>query len=216
MLDGELEGSLLSVIKSSGGNDLMKEAAEFSLDSILNNGFVKDIPVVGTIANLYKGAIAVQGYVFAKKIRKFLTELTSIPKRERDDFSKKLEIDKKLHDRTAEVLITLLDKLDDLEKAPLLARAFSGYIRNEYDFITFQRLAASVDRCLINDIPMLERLQKPMGLDTYIGDVLVSAGLATIDAIPLVKSHNSKTVYKLSPLGHLFLQVVVKGLPREE
>jgi hypothetical protein len=214
MRDGELEGSLLSIIGSTGGKDLLKEAAEFSLDAVLDKG--KDIPVIDTIAKLYSVAVGVQGYVFAKKIRKFLVELASISQSERDNFSKKLEEDEKLRERTAEVLITLLDKLDDLQKAPLLARAFSGYIRNEYDFSTFQRMAVAVDRCLVTDLSILERLQKPKGLDGYIGDVLVSAGLASIDTIPTIKAPGVQTAYILSHLGELFLQVVVRGLSRND
>ncbi len=214
MRDGELEGSLLSIIGSTGGKDLLKEAAEFSLDAVLDMG--KDIPVVDIVAKLYGVAVGVQGYVFAKKIRKFLVELASIPQSERDDFSKKLDEDEKLRERIAEVLISFLDKLDDLQKAPLLARAFSGYIRNEYDFSTFQRLAAAVDRCLVTDLAVLERLQRPEGLDSYIGDMLVSAGLASIDTIPTIKALGVQTTYILSHLGELFLQVVVMGHPRDD
>lgn len=216
MRDGELEGSLLSVIGSAGGKDLIQEAAEFSLDAVLDDGIVKDIPIIGAVAKLYEVAVTVQGYVFAKKIRRFLTELATIPQSARADFSKKLEEDKKLSERTAEVLISLLDKLDDLQKAPLLARAFSGYVQGQYDFSTFQRLATAVDRCLVSDLPMLERLQRPTGLDDYVGDMLVSAGLATIDAIPTIKAPGVLTTYRLSHLGELFLQIVVRGLPRDD
>lgn len=214
MKDGELEGSLLSVIGSSGGKDLLLEAAEFSIDAVLDEGTIKDIPVVGTVAKLYGAAVGVQGYVFAKKVRKFLVELSSIPKPERDKFTERLERDPKQKERTAEVLVTLLDKLDDLQKASLLARAFSYYVREEYDFSTFQRLGTAVDRCLIADLPFLEKLDRPFGLEGYIGDMLVSAGVATIHTIPTVKGPGAKTTYVLSDLGELFLQVVIKGKSR--
>jgi hypothetical protein len=71
MKEGDLEESLVEVVGGSGGKDLLLEAAEFSLDSVLDDGIVKDIPVVGAIAKLYGAAVGVQGYIFAKKIRKF-------------------------------------------------------------------------------------------------------------------------------------------------
>lgn len=144
-------------------------------------------------------------------MHKFLSELSSIPKSERDEFTERLEKEPKQKERTAEVLVTLLDKLDDLHKAPLLARAFSGYVREKYDFSTFQRLGVAVERCLVADLLFLEKIEKPFGLDGYIGDMLVSAGVATIHTIPMVKGPGIKTTYILSDLGKLFFQIVIKG-----
>lgn len=44
MREGELEGSLLSVLGSKGGKDLLQEAAEFSLDAVLDDGLSKTFP----------------------------------------------------------------------------------------------------------------------------------------------------------------------------
>ena len=129
MHNGYLEESLLSVISNTGGKDLLNEAAEFSIDSMLPLGILKDIPVIGTVAGLYNIALGVQGYVFAKKIRSFCFELSKLSQSQRNAFTKKLDENKKLRSRTAEVLIMFLDQIDDLEKAPLLSRAFSGYLR---------------------------------------------------------------------------------------
>lgn len=214
MREGDLEGSLLAVLGKSGGADLLQEAAEFSLDALLDDGTVKDIPVVGTIAKLYSAAKGAQGYVFAKKIRTFLIELQSVPEREREAFTQKLEKDKEQRERTAETLIVLLDKLDDMKKAPLLARAFAAYVRESVDFPTFQRLAAAIDRCLVSDLPILYDFSGPEALDGYVGDMLVSTGLVSVAAIPGIRGRGAKTTYEMSELGELFVEVVLKGLPR--
>jgi len=215
MPEGELEGSLLSVIGSAGGKDLLQEAAEFSLDALLDDGILKDIPFVDTVAKLYGIAARAQGYLFTKKVRRFLTELASIPAAEREQFAGRMERDPEQRERTADALVVLLDKLDDLAKAPLLARAFACYVRDEFDFTTFRRLAAAVDRCLVDDLGALKKIEKKQApLDGYIGDVLVSAGLATISAIPTIRGPDAKTTYALSELGELFLQVVVRGESR--
>lgn len=214
MREGDLEGSLLAVLGKSGGADLLQEAAEFSLDALLDDGTVKDIPVVGTIAKLYSAAKGAQGYVFAKKVRTFLVELRSIPNKEREAFTERLEKDKEQRQRTAETLIVLLDKLDDMKKAPLLARAFAAYVREDIDFPTFQRLAAAIDRCLVSDLPILERFPGPEPLDGYVGDMLVSTGLVSVAATPGIRGRGAKTTYEMSELGELFVQVVLMGLPR--
>ncbi len=215
MRDGNLEGSLIKVIGNSGGKDLLLEAAEFSLDALLKDGVVRDIPIVGAVAKLYSAAVGVQGYMFAKKLRRFLIELSSVPIEERSAFIEKSESDRQSRERLSEVLLTFIDKLDDLEKAPLLARAFSGYLREQYDLPTFQRLATSIDRCFVFDLSRLESMNKPIKLEGYVGDMLVSAGLASIVAIPSIRGGDAKTTYERSHLGDLFLQVVVKGLLRD-
>jgi hypothetical protein len=216
MCKENLEDSLVTVISGAGGKDLLIEAAEFTFDAVLKDGILKEIPVVGAVAKLFGIAVGIQGYVFAKKVRTFLTELASVPIQERNKFAANLADDSKLRERVADVLVTFLDKLDDLQKAPLLARAFSGFIRSQYDFTTFQRLSAAIDKVMVIDLMELERLSKPSTLDGYIGDVLLSAGLASISTIPTIRTPESKNSYQISHLGGLFLQVVVKGLPRDE
>lgn len=211
-----LEGSLINVIGNSGGKDLIVEAAEFVLDSTTTSETIKDIPIVGTVAKLYNIAVSVQSYVFAKKVRSFFTELSSVSLEERNAFIKRINSDKKIREKTADTLVVFLDRLNDLEKAPLLARALSGHIREEYDLTTFRRLASAIDRCFVSDLWWLEKLDKPKELEGYVGDTLMSAGLVSLSTIPAIKSRDVKSSYELSHLGQLFRQVVFRGLERDD
>jgi len=212
----ELEGSLIDVIGSAGGKDLLEEAAEFALDSLVTSDSLKDIPVIGTVAKLYSIAVDVQGYIFAKKIRRFLIELASVPHEERKKFIGRINSDHKYREKTVDTLTVIIDRLDDLEKAPLLARALAGHIKEEYDFTTFRRLASAIDRCLVSDLWLLEKLDRPKALEGYVGDILMSAGLASLSAIPVIKYPDTKSTYELSQLGQLFRQVVFRGLERDD
>ena len=116
MKEGDLENSLLDTIKGEGGKDLALEAAEYALDSVLEDGVLKEIPVVGTVAKLYSTAIGVQGYIFAKKIRKFISQLSTISLEDRINFVARLEGDPKHREKTIDTLLSFLDKLDDMEK----------------------------------------------------------------------------------------------------
>jgi len=216
MREGALEDSLVNVLGDAGGKDLVEDAAEFALDAVLEEGFLKDVPVIGTVAKLYSICVGAQGYVFAKKMRRFMTALASIPRAERDEFANRLRSDDKLQKDVSETLITLLDKIDDSQKAPLLANAFAGFIREEFDFSTFRRLGAALDRCLVSDLSVLDQLEKPRELDSYVGDVLVGAGLASLTAIPTIRAADSRPTYLISELGKLFRQVVIKGLTRND
>jgi len=215
MPEGDLEESFLSAISNAGGKDLIQEAAEFTIDSVLQDGILKEIPVVSFAAKLYSVAVGWQGYLFAKKVKQFLTELQSVPEHTRQEFAKRIADDKTLQDRLVDTLLTILNKLDDSQKAPLLARVFAGYVRDEFDFSTLQRLAVAVDRCFVADLHHLESMSTPKKMDGYVGDVLVAAGLASIADIPGIKANNTQSTYVISHLGELFLQIVINGLPRE-
>lgn len=215
MRDDELEGSLLTVIAGAGGQDLLQEAAEFAIDSVLKDGIVKDVPVVGVVAKLYSIATSFQGHMFARKVRRFLVELSSVSHEEREAFARTLEGSPKERTKTATVVLTFLDRLDDLEKAPLLARALRRYLSQEYDFSTFRRLAMAIDRCLVDDLGELEKMrEKAISLHSYVGDIFTSAGLASVAGIPTVQADGVKTLYKLSSFGELFLHCVVNGFSR--
>lgn len=207
----KFEDTLLFVLSNSGGRDLIHDAAEFSLDHVVDNQVVKDLPIIGSVAKLYAMAKGVHGYVFSKKINRFLTELDKASDAEKKEFQRAMESGEIDKVRVAEVVMTFLDKMDDLEKAPLLAKAFSGYILGDYDFVTFQRLSTAIDRCIATDLCYLKRLESPYALEGYIGDMLASAGLASIHGSPTVRAEIVKTHYLLSSLGELFQQVLIEG-----
>jgi hypothetical protein len=61
------------------------------LDSFLDNGLVKDIPVLGTIVGLYKSSISISDKLFIKKVLHFLAELKDIPQDKRSEQIQKIE-----------------------------------------------------------------------------------------------------------------------------
>lgn len=209
MKEGELETSLLTVIGDAGGKDALIDAAELAFDATLESGVLKDIPVVGTVAKLFSVAQACQGYVFTKKVRRFVVEYHKITTEEKLDFSKSVDTDSAFRERVAETLVTLLDRLDDISKAPMLARAFAAFVRGDIDFESFQRLAVGIDRCLVADLFYLKKLTKAEQLPAYVGDVLASAGFASLVSIPAIKAAGVGNQYEISALGELFVEIVL-------
>lgn len=217
MANGELGRSLIDVLNEEGGKDLAIEASEFALDSLLQEGFIKDLPVIGSVAKLYSSAKAAQGYLFAQKIKRFFARVSDIPLEDRLRFTNELNNDESYKKRLSDLLPVLIDQLNDLEKAPLLANAFSGLVRQDYDLPTFQRLSHAIDKCLIDDFSYLDGLDTPRPLEGYVGDVLVSSGLAHIHTIPTIREfQNSRNTYVISSLGELFMQCVYKGEARND
>ena len=67
-----LEKSVVKAIADSGGLELAVDAAEVSLDQLLTDGVLRDVPIVGGLVNLYKAGIGVRNYLFVRKVARFL------------------------------------------------------------------------------------------------------------------------------------------------
>ncbi|MDF4560139.1 hypothetical protein P3494_26935, partial [Vibrio parahaemolyticus] len=68
-----LEESLVSTMgQRLGGTGT--ELAEIAIDSVLDDGVLKDIPVVGTAVSLYQTGVAVRERQYVKKLVTFLSE----------------------------------------------------------------------------------------------------------------------------------------------
>jgi hypothetical protein len=95
------------------------------------SGPAKDLPIISTVRNLVQAGNNVAGYLFAKKILAFLTELETYSAEERQAF-----IDKKCADgvnmiEVGETTMMVLDKLDDVRLAKMLGIAFKMLLSGE-------------------------------------------------------------------------------------
>lgn len=208
MENSKINSSLLSVIGESGGKDLLEEASEITLDHLIDIEVLKDIPVVGSVRNLLKIATNINGYFFTKKLQRFLIHLAEIPIERRQSFKAKLDRDKNFREKVSENLLILIDKLDDMLKPELLARAFSAYIMEEIDYVTFRRISVAIDRCFVEDLPQLLEKDKRIALKPHVASILLSAGLIDIETIPTVKAEGVMNIYEVSDFGKTFIKIL--------
>jgi hypothetical protein len=135
----QLAGSLAKTVENSGALEAAGELAKIGLDSIFESDLIAEIPVVSTIAALCRLSTGLRERIFLKKISRFLCELRKAPEAERAAFAARLDVSPEERTRVAEALFILLDRLDDLEKAELLARAFAALLKSDIDHAEFKR-----------------------------------------------------------------------------
>ncbi|MDZ7740301.1 MAG: hypothetical protein U5Q03_00655 [Bacteroidota bacterium] len=75
----KIESSLTETIRTSDLQKVSVDLAEILVDSMINDGVFKDIPILGSIVGLGKTASTIKDTLFLKKIIHFLTELKGIP-----------------------------------------------------------------------------------------------------------------------------------------
>lgn len=146
---------VLSEVKGEHLQDLGAEALELGLDSLLQDGLLKDIPVVGSLVSLVKFGKGVKDALFTKKLLAFLYALKDIPLKERIQMIDELNASEAYRGRVGERLVVVLDRLDDLDKAQVIGKLFGATIEKKISFEQFLRLSMIVDRGFLPDLKRL-------------------------------------------------------------
>jgi hypothetical protein len=161
--------------------DVLADWGEVAIDSFLENGLIRDIPVFGTALKAIQGGKAIRDYFFIQKLSEFIRHASTIKPEKIQEFRNHIENDRDFADRTAIHLTVILDRLDEKEKAILLAKIFSSYINGDIDQQQMKRLASALDRALLADIIALMhfiRDNRNLTLDNFYG--LEGVGLAAV------------------------------------
>ena len=107
----------------------MTDFGEIALDSVMKDGILKDIPVIGSIIGISKAAISIRDKLLVRKILDFLQELSDTTEEERKKFLQGFEDNPQEQRRVGENLMLLLDRLDDLGKPTMIAKLLKAYVR---------------------------------------------------------------------------------------
>jgi hypothetical protein len=147
----ELEQSIENTLETSDLTEVNIDLAEITLDSFLNDGILKELPVVKTILAIGKFGLKIQELIFLKKVLKFLTQLDSTSTEERSVFISKVEKDEEYNKKVGLALLLILDKLEDLEKPEIIGKLFSASVKGIIDYQMFLRLSNLVQKLFIPD-----------------------------------------------------------------
>lgn len=146
---------LIRTVVGDNLGDVIFDVAEVILDQNLADGVLKDIPIVGVLANFAKTRQSVSEELFVRKLVRFLNELNNIPIQERKKLLEKYPDSSDEQRVLGENLLLALERLDDIEKPAILARFFSAYIKSEIDYLTFTRLSLSLGKFNLGLLPNL-------------------------------------------------------------
>lgn len=130
--------------------------AEVGLDSIFEEGFLKDIPILATVASVYRIGKSVRERHHLKNFAIFLDELNTVDDSPEFQDRYKQYFSSGDRDKEIEYLIIILDRFAESEKAVFLARLYAGYINRHLGWDDFRMYANIIDRILPGDYEMLK------------------------------------------------------------
>jgi len=151
-INENLGASLVKSVSKAGAGDIAAEAAEIALDSILDEGLLENVPVFGWLKKICNVVGTVRDRIFLKKVANFLAGTRNIPEDDRALFLEKIEKAPEFSKKVGESLVLLLERQEDFEKALILGKAFSRYVRGHIGYEQFLKLAKSVELAYIGDL----------------------------------------------------------------
>ncbi len=143
--------SFNETLKDSELQNVTIELAEAFADNLINDGLLKEIPIIGTIIGLTKSTINLVDRLFLKKILYFLTEIKSIEPHKREKLISDIENSEKCKIKVGEKLLYIIDKCEDHISAIFVAKLFSAFLKEEVSYKDFLRGSLVIEKIFIED-----------------------------------------------------------------
>ncbi|MDB9822851.1 hypothetical protein OAC89_04045 [Deltaproteobacteria bacterium] len=209
--NNNLPNKIVESVYSPELDQLGIDVAEVAFDALLDDGILKDLPIIGSIVTLFKGVMDIRDRIFLAKIARFLFNLSSTPFEERESFKREIHQNAKVKQKVGASLVLILERLDDIEKTDFLAKCFRAYLCNNISFDQFRRLSAAIDTAFIDDLKTIcsERTNVEEEENICLSN-LTKTGFVEFRASNMQDTWNEMGTikYSLSPLGKQFVDII--------
>lgn len=148
----KLSNSLEQTLKDSDLQSVTIDLAETFSDTLLNDGLLRDIPIIGTIVGLTKTAISLNDRLLIKKLIYFISELNDIDQTRREKLISEIDKSETQKIKVGEKLLYIIDKSDDHYTAKYIAVLFKAFLNEEINYSQFLRCSAIIQKLLIQDL----------------------------------------------------------------
>lgn len=218
----ELADSLQKTIVSTEIENLAISLGEPSLDTLIESGILKDIPVLSTLIGVGKTISSVRDLLFLKKLIYFLSSLEKVPVNDREEIIAQIESSKEYRTRVGEKLLFIIDKCDDPKAAELIAKLFSAFLKKEITYAEFLKSSSIVNTIYISDLRSFVQNTRDYHFKAEDVNELLSSGLFDIQMEPVdvqvtdqddwKKSRNSEKYQTRVDGGDLLANVSTIGM----
>lgn len=182
--------------------DVTAGGLEPLLDVVMDEGVLRDIPLLSSAIGIARASKSVRDALFLKKTQSLLESFEGVSKEERRKMSERLAQDSE-SERIGEKLIFSLERADEVAKAKLIAECFIAYLREWITRDELYKFWHGIDRCFLDELKCLTGYSAERYCTT-VGDLsLVYAGFVVNEGAL------GGTMYKLTPMGRRFKQTIL-------
>lgn len=202
-------------------SDACVDIAELGIDSLLDDGVFKSIPIVSTLIGFGKTAQNIHDRNLLKQTIKFINTFNekSISSKKVEKYKNRLDSNSKYAEEELGRVIILLNSNVDLKKSELLAKFYRSYVNEDIDWSTFCELSDITSRLFISDLHLLFEVYKKKISDTsqcqtYQADRLIALGLLDSAmksmSIGSVSGSQTQRYIQVNNLGKLFCEIALQ------
>jgi hypothetical protein len=193
--------------------EILTDLSEFTLDNILDNEVVKELPVVGTCVRLVRATRSVPDRIFARKVERFVFQLGRVSPEDKAKFRARLDSDADLRRRSGDAVIMALDQADDLQKADILGQLFLHFVSGAIDFAVLRRLMIAADRAFIDDLKSFPGWALQRTSIEFDPKSLAGTGLVNPAYPPSMDGYPAIPTYESSKLGEIYAKLLLEFHP---
>jgi hypothetical protein len=181
-LSETIEGSLVDSVRSDSLRDLVLDAGEVAIDSLVNDGVARDIPFFGMMVRGYQSVISIREGIFTRKLYKFLREISKSSKEMRENIMQEVADKKGGTVAAGTAILDLIDKLDADVKPELVGKLFNACADQLISVDDYLRLSDVISKIYLDDLRLLSD-PHPSGLasvqqkNIFLANGLMSLGL---------------------------------------
>lgn len=176
----DVNNSLVRTISDNGAKDILSDMGEITLDNIINNEALNQIPIIGTLRNVYKIANSVSDYLFIQKLLQFLKELGNVSYSEREKVRIKIEEEERFGYKVGLHLLEIINKIDDSEKPVVIAKLFKAYIEEKIDIQKFFKYSSIINKSFLPDLKKLNEISNGQTISIEDSSSLLGLGLLEV------------------------------------
>jgi hypothetical protein len=171
-----IQESFDKTLKHTNFQDITIDISEITIDSLLKDGILKDIPIVGTLIHLAKLGANIRDLLFLKKIISFMNGLKDISPAERAKMINEIDDSKEYRVKVGEKLLYIIDTCNDYENSENASMLFKAYLKEKITYDEFLNSSNIIERIGSYDLKwFLKNTRESMSVEE-VGSLL-SSGL---------------------------------------
>lgn len=205
-----------------GSKDSIGDIVEIGIDSLLDDGLFKDIPIVNmlvgvknTYQNIHDRNLLKQTLAFIKQFNSGTIDQNKLVK-----YKELINSDSKKAEKELGRVLIILNSTVDMEKSQMLANLYKAYINEKINWNQFCEFSEIIKMIFLNDFNIIKliynhQVTDTSGIEIYPIDRLSSLGIVNtaMKSIMISNSANSRSdkYVNLTTIGEKFYESVINS-----
>lgn len=148
----KISDQLESAIANHSLQDSASALIEVALDSVMEDGMLRDIPILGSLIGFGRAAVSIRDRMFINKLGYFLKEIESVPSEQRRAMIEEINASEEAAVKVGEKILYIVDRCQDHESSRAAGRIFKAFLEKEVGYSEFVSMSFAVDRLLYSDL----------------------------------------------------------------